>query len=135
MRMEVLRENEFNQLVWEAPYQLITLRRFDVLDMTDELYQQEALFLADMVEKYKPYGILMDHRKFSYPIIPSLQEWLNKNIFPRLLASGFYKGAFLISTDFFTQVSVEQTLSEKEGQKFSIRYFDDETTARQWLFA
>jgi len=131
--MEILRESELNQLVWEAPHQLMTLQRFDIPNMTDELYQQEALFLADMAEKYKPHCILMDNRKFSYPIIPSVQEWVNKNIFPRLFMSGLRKGAFLISPDIFTQVSVEQTLAEGEGQKFAVCYFHNETDARKWL--
>jgi len=133
--MEILRENEFNQLVWEAPHKLMVLRRFDVLDMTDELYQQEALFLVNMAEKYRPSCILMDNRKFSYPIIPSLQEWVNKNIFPRLFMSDLRRGAFLISPDFFTQVSVEQTLAEREGQKFVVCYFHHETDARKWLLS
>lgn len=103
--------------------------------MTDEIYQNEMLNYAQMVEKYKPLRLLVDSHYFEFVISPVMQEWTNNTIFPRVLAAGLKRVAITVPPNIITQLSLEQTMSEPTGNNFITRYFGNRGDAVQWLIS
>ncbi len=66
-----------------------------------------------------------------YVIGLEMQEWMNKEILT--IAVNFKKSAYIVPTELFAQVSVEQTMEEETGQKIVQQYFENEDEARKWL--
>ncbi len=129
----LLYESEFVKIVFDEENLVVENHRRDCSEMSDENYRTEAIILAEFVEKHKPKGILMNNREFNFVIVPSTQIWVNQNIFPRLLKTGLRKGAFVVTDNVFSQVSVEQTLDEEESKPFIIKYFKNIEEAKNWL--
>jgi len=101
---------------------------------TDEEFKSFQYEKIEVAKKYLPKLFLCDTRYLKYVIVPEMQEWLDKVVLNFWNTIGLEKCAFLISTDLFTQVSLEQAMTEN-AQKFIFRYFDDETQALRWLIA
>jgi len=114
---------------------LVRVRRIPCESLSDEAYRQDILKMADIVadEQNNFLGVLMDNRQFVFTISPETQRWVNEQIFPVFIRRGARYGAFVVSGDIFTNISVEQTLDEKEAKAFVIRYFEDIEEASQWL--
>ncbi len=70
---------------------------------------------------------------FRFTIVPDVQTWVDKEVFPRFLAVGLKRYALIMSTQIVSQISIEQTMEEGAGNEFQTRYFDDEIEARKWL--
>jgi hypothetical protein len=62
-----------------------------------------------------------------------LQTWHNAYLFPVFRAEGVKKLAIIVSQDIFTQISVEQMISDEEDAGFTTCYFDSENAALRWL--
>ena len=106
---------------------------FENEDMTEEEYKKDMLSYVNIVEKYKPSKVLIDSSISKFVASPDLQDWTNENIIKRTLLAGLKKNAFVISKDFISQLSSEQTLEESEGAKKNIKYFVDKDKALEWL--
>ncbi len=103
--------------------------------MTESEYKQETLNFQDILLKFRPKKILVDTRDMLFIVTPELQEWMNREIFPTSLSIGITQSAFVMSKDFFSQLSIEQTMEEREGLKFINRYFENKEEAREWLLS
>ncbi len=103
--------------------------------MTEDLYKSEMNNYAQTVEKYKPKQLLIDCRDFCFPITPTIQEWIDKTIFPRVLSVGVTYVAIVIPSELIANLSVQQAMEESEGTKFQTRYFDNREDAKQWLLS
>jgi len=103
-------------------------------EIEEEEYKKLILSWAKEVEFYKPVYQLVNYLNFYKPVPPNMQVWINKNLIGPAFNFGMKKVAFIISRDFYVQVSLEQTMQEKEGKKFKLKYFDNETDAESWLF-
>ncbi len=103
-------------------------------DWEDEEYKEEFKIYASLIEKYKPLYILVDTRKFLFSVIPELQEWQIKVIRPSFINVGVKKAAMLMSEDFFSQISIEQTLEEdEENHTWQTQFFENKNDAMEWL--
>jgi len=131
--MKIIRANPLNTITWHEDTKIMEFERFDIPELNDEMYKAEALEILELAESYHPVAILNDDRAFTYPIIPDLQDWINTTILPRYLMVGVRKAALLVSPDFFTQVSIEQTLEEDNATQFQIKFFDNREDAYLWL--
>ncbi len=60
-----------------------------------------------------------------------MQEWMNKEILT--IAVDIKKSAYIVPTELFAQVSVEQTMDEVVGQRIVQQYFENESEAWKWL--
>ncbi len=113
---------------------VITNEWFKTTDkMTDEQYKNDMLKFAELAILHKPKYHLIKSVDFSYIITINMQDWTNNNIFPQLIEAGIKKIAFLVSAEIVSQLSIEQTLEEKNASAFAIKYFDVETDAKKWL--
>ncbi|GAB4395470.1 MAG: hypothetical protein OHK0053_03600 [Microscillaceae bacterium] len=70
-----------------------------------------------------------------FAIAPTVQEWIDKTIFPRVLAVGVLHVAIVIPSELIANLSVQQAMEESEGAKFITRYFDKSEDAKQWLLS
>jgi hypothetical protein len=129
-------ESPYLQLYFEATYQLIEFRwQLAHINMDENDFKQELLNYLAAVEELKPQKLLSDTANFAFTIPINLQEWANQTIFPSLLAAGLETVAFVVSQEIIAQMSIEQTMEEPEGLKFTTRYFDDYEKAKQWLIS
>jgi len=104
-------------------------------ELTDLLYKQEMEQYTQIVEKYRPGKALINCMKMFYVIPIDVQEWTNKNLFPRILAAGVNKVAIILPADIITQLSLEQVMEESMGVKFTTKYFSDSQIAKDWLIS
>lgn len=116
-----------------------TLRVFKMIwlptteTMKKEDFKQGLLKYVSYYDELKPYGVLHDMRENKFVVAPEVQDWANENVNRRAFEVGLKKVAFLLGSDIFTMVSVEQTMEEKEGALLFTSYFDTEEDAWIWL--
>ena len=133
--MEVYK-SKYLHLAFFAEQELIEMTWLPSTDnMTEEEYKQEFLNYLDIILKVRPKKIIADTRNMFFSIVPELQEWTNQTIFPASLEMGLNKAAFVLSQEMIPQMSIEQTMEEHEGVKFTTRYFDDKEDAKEWLLS
>ena len=101
--------------------------------LTDDLYKVEMTKYTELVEQHRPEKALIDCMNFYFAIVPELQEWINSEMFPRIIAVGVNKIAILMPSEIITQLSLEQVMDEANGAQFTTDYFSDEAAARKWL--
>ena len=103
-------------------------------EFSDDDYRKTAMQYADTALQYKPELILVDHTNFFYTITPSMQEWINQNILPKLFKAGVHKLAIVKSPYIFTEISVEQIITQANSDPIKKKLFNNKDEALQWLF-
>lgn len=127
-------ESSFLVLEFFEPYAMLHFTWSPRTDqMTDIEFKEEFLKYQSVVIQYKIKKILVDAVHQKYIIAPSMQDWINTEIFPSLLASGLRKVAILIADDLISQVSNEQAMEEDTGLKFDTKFFENKDFAMNWL--
>lgn len=106
----------------------------DTTQMKPFEWKDIHLELVETVEKYQPSKLLVHSEVFDFPITPDLQDWLAQHVFPKVAKAGLRKIAFVIASDLFAQVSIEQLMNEDKEQNFITGYFPSEKEAKNWLF-
>ena len=101
---------------------------------TDEC-KQEFLNYLDVIRKRRPLRMVVDSSNMLFTFNPKMQDWINQTIFAPALDVGINKVAFVISKDFFAQLSTEQSLGETEGLKYTTKHFDTKEAAKQWVLS
>jgi hypothetical protein len=102
--------------------------------MKDAEFRQELSNYLEAVKNYKITKSLVDTTNFNMGVMPETQEWVSQNINLPLAEIGITRFAFLVSKDFFAQVSIEQTMDEGEVSKtIDTQYFDNLDAAEKWL--
>jgi len=102
-------------------------------NLEQEEYKKLILRWANTVESFHPKAILVDTREHYVAIVPELQQWFVEVIFPKYAASGMEKFAFIMSVDFFSQLSIEQTMEEDSSVPFITKYFPNYEEAFVWV--
>lgn len=96
-------------------------------------YKKFVLMWANIVENYKPTGILVNTLLHFVTIPVDMQTWFAAEIFPKYTSSKMTKLAFIVSQDFMSQLSIEQAMDEDDNLSFVTHYFTNETEALSWL--
>lgn len=131
--MKLLLEEKFSKAYRDEVNNIIEWHWADKGNMTVEEYKNEMLIFKSLVLEQKALKVLVDTRTFALVIIPELQEWIDNNVSMEINKI-VQKLAFVLPTDIFTQISIQQTIQEEEGQKYnSISYFDTIEEAKSWL--
>jgi len=102
-------------------------------NMEDEKFKIEVIKIAEKIEEVKPIRMCDVTTNFLYTISPDLQTWVDTDVFPRFIAAGLKRYAIIMSTEFVSQLSIEQTMEEGVGNQFQVQYFDSEDKAKEWL--
>jgi hypothetical protein len=99
---------------------------------------EDSEFKVDMnewlnaVKTYQPVNVLANTREYYHSISPKLQLWINENILAHYRDAGVKKLGFVVTSDLFAQISIEQTIEEQE-QPFAVQYFENGENAKVWL--
>ena len=134
--MEVIHESSFIKIQHFADKSLFEFIFSDLSDMSGDIFKGELETQAELAEKYHPSRFLFHSQNFNFSITPDLQQWIDERIFPRYVNAGVKKFAYIFSSDFIAQLSIEQAMEEQKAQEgFQTRYFDSEVKAREWLMA
>lgn len=111
-------------------------------NLNDESFKEVITNVSTLIDgqEYESIKSLLDNRDFMFSISPELQEWHAEFITTKTLACitkpELNKTAIVVSSDFITQLSIEQTLDENDdiNNNYGItRYFTDIEEARSWL--
>ncbi len=106
------------------------------LNMTEEEYKKEVSTNVDFIIELKPTRFFADNTDMFFTISTDLQKW-SVSVYdkiPKLDVKS--RTAIVMSKDFFSMVSLEQTLEEnnfEEDELISIKYFDEREEAWNWL--
>ena len=98
-----------------------------------ESFKKQILQCMEVIEKYRPKRVLIDTRDFQYTIVPDVQDWFDEVVFAAYPKYGVEKKAFLTSSDFFTQISLEQHAEPLPEKAIKVEFFDDMDRAIAWL--
>jgi hypothetical protein len=133
--MEVYK-SEYWSIFYEENLDLLTpVWNESSANMTGDLYKSEMENYAKLVEKHRPKQILIDCKAFFFTIDLSMQEWIDKTIFPRVLSVGVKYVAIVIPSELVANLSVQQAMEEENGTVFTTRYFDSREEAKKWILS
>ena len=127
--------------IFENTYQTIAFNnnvlvqtwKDDSKKMNSELFKSEMVKLGEAFDSKKPEFVLINMLNFTFAVAPDVQDWVNKNVNSKLIEHKTKKLGFIVSSDLFTKISVEQTLEENEGSQLTNKYFENEEDALEWL--
>ncbi|WP_448520061.1 hypothetical protein [Rhodoflexus sp.] len=132
---QLLYQSQYYEILFDEAQSLIIHKALpDTLAMSNEHFKHEMTVFLEMCEKHRPERDLVDLIDMRYVILPDMQEWVNMEIFPTLLAT-IKRMAFVVPVGIFETLALEQTMDEEYGKKFVRRYFKDEGKALEWLMA
>lgn len=101
--------------------------------MEAEDYQEAMQKFMTLVEQYQAKKVLVDALQMRFLVTPELQAWVDKELSSKA-SKIIDKMAFLLPSDLFEQVSIQQTVEEEAGQDYkALEYFDDYDKAEAWL--
>ncbi len=103
------------------------------ISLNDKEFKKEMLQQVKAVETTNAKAALTNTIDLKYAIHPNMQEWMNATVFPKFINLGIKQVAMLQSHELITRLSVEQTMREKTGKSFTIKYFADVKDAEVWL--
>ncbi|WP_299457699.1 hypothetical protein [uncultured Microscilla sp.] len=140
MQIHTIYSDQYMDTYYNDDLQLIEIYWKDTTEnMTEAEYRMLLLDTLDNLEKgieensWKCSKILADNRSFLFTMSPRLQEWQAKYVFAKLLGLGLQKSAIIMSQEFISQFSIEQTLEENTNINENNRYFDNIQEAKDWL--
>ncbi len=128
-------KSKFSRVLADPEKQLVIQEWFaDSKLMTETDFKNELFALTEHgYEAFKPKKVLVLQQNFHFIVTPELQEWAAKNSGSVLEKVKAEKIAFVVSPDFFSKISVEQTMSERPDTPIKIQFFDCEEKAKEWL--
>ena len=146
MKKIVIEENEFTSIYYDQALKLYEQYWHPATaDMQDEDYQIIQSRMVAFVKKHRLpiLNYYLDNREFYYVMSPEMQDWQVEHISKKLLTTTqtilgdtlTIKIAVIISSEFISQLSIEQTVEEysEQVQTGETRYFDDDQKALEWL--
>ncbi|PWJ43146.1 STAS/SEC14 domain-containing protein [Sediminitomix flava] len=73
-----------------------------------------------------------DNRKLGFTFADQFQMWYETNIAP-VASKHLKKMAMIVSSDMFSQLSIEQIIEEEQGSLLNTQHFDNKEDAINWL--
>jgi hypothetical protein len=102
-------------------------------DMSKVEYIDELKEFIEIVRKYQAKRVFGEMVDFKFTITPDVQEWIDQNLFKVYREVNFEKIAIMLSKDFFSQLSIQQTMEDSAEAGFQTKYFDNKAEALAWL--
>ena len=132
--MEVLLASDTLKVFYDEKNELLKQVWFTSMQTyTEDDYKRDMIILLDIVHKVKNKLSYVNTQQSTFVISPELQEWTNINIIKPTLQYGLKKVGFLVSSDLFAQISIQQTMEEEKDSGFETRYFNKEEECIKWL--
>jgi hypothetical protein len=61
------------------------------------------------------------------------QQWLNENWLPRAMEAGLRRAGLIQPVYYFNRVAVENVVQKVDQNRLKVGYFQEATSAREWL--
>jgi len=133
--MEMLKRDDFISIGVDLEKSMLYAKWLPMSkDISEEYFKDTNWLYVQLCEHHELSSFLLDTTSFGFTISPTVQIWVAENILPKLSKGGMKKVAFLVSTDFIAQLSIEQTMEEKVLD-FLVSYFDQQSEALAWLLS
>lgn len=131
-------------LLYVDEYQTLKYNNNDSLfevnftDATSKLayrnYKNKMQNVVHFIERSKPVNLLANLENMTYMDSVSYAPPFNKMfLYTKLAAMGVRKMALIRSQDQLTQLLIERTMDQDEGDSVTTRYFNDAEQAKAWL--
>ncbi len=138
--METVIKNSFIEIKWNKSSAFMETTWTTTPLMSQKKYRELLALYIQQIEEYQPDKLIVDSREAAYVIEPEDQDWLNENIYPRTVKAGVKKLAFVVGTDVFMQISLEQVSTDSHNNadvasKLKQEFFDDYQQASDWVMA
>jgi len=131
--MKIIHESKYQDLKYDEKHSLFVYTwKPSTNKMTIEEYKAEILEYFEQLQRYMPKYFLLNIRELDFSITPDVQVWLDTNI-TAVEMKIVRKKAFILPTEFFTHLSIEQTLEEPHQQQIQRRFFDSMEEAFNWF--
>ncbi|MCU0446748.1 MAG: hypothetical protein MUE85_17715 [Microscillaceae bacterium] len=135
--MEVLFQSHYLKVCFNSQNTILHTYWQTQADMEEEDYRQVLLDYLHWVHITLASKVIIDARKSTYSIPIETQKWINENIYIPAVAAGVRRLAYIISEDFFTQLSLELIVEDTDKEKFEDvfvqKFFTQESEAVAWL--
>jgi hypothetical protein len=89
---------------------------------------------VEYIEHFSPGKILVDETEMHYIFVPEEQEWIEKNMMPRVLAIHTEKTAIVKSQDIFVEMATDMMMKQDSASKIQSRFFGSVKETEDWLF-
>ncbi len=132
--------NEFQHIGYSAETLTVFVR---VNEKTENIEEEDVknaqIEILNWAKKHQTSFLLINVRELRYSVSPALQDWVNQIIIPQLFDCGVTKIAYIMPTEFFEKLSIEQLgedVQEKvetERIEFGVDFFDNEQEAITWF--
>lgn len=100
-------------------------------DMNVDDFKSEMFNWVEVINKHKATKNIADTSDFLFSIVPTLQDWYNETITPKCFEAGLKKIAFIVPSDIFSQISIEQIFDDQK--EVVINYFSNIKDGKDWL--
>ena len=103
-------------------------------NMSEAEFIEEIKKASKTINSYKDCKVLLLSKDMRFAISPDIQLKANEILLPAYNSAKVKKLAILIPEELVTELSVEQTIEEKEDEhNFKSNFFSEEEEARKWL--
>lgn len=102
------------------------------INMSESDFKKSHMGIVDAIVNSRSSAVIGDAREFAFSIVPNIQEWILYETFPVMIGAGLKKIAMIVSPDVFSQITVEQSLSEQGASPLTIKYFEENAEAMSW---
>ena len=134
--MEQIFKNDFINIKHDGESTVISQWHPKTEFMEDDEFKESHMGIVHAVVETKSHAILGYTQDFAYTIVPEIQEWVANDTFPALIEAGLKKIAMIVSTDFFSQISIQQSMEEvQEDAPVVTKYFNNADDAKAWIDA
>lgn len=133
VNMEKIYQTSYVTATWDGDLKLLKTVWVTPPVMDEMLYRNEVIQYFSSVDEKSPDFVLINAQNAEYNVLPETQVWMVENHFPVYVKTQLKKMAVIVSKDFITQLSLEQTIQEAKESPFETAYFDEEQKAMEWF--
>ncbi|NJK83413.1 MAG: hypothetical protein HC912_05930 [Saprospiraceae bacterium] len=98
-------------------------------------YQRELLNTMIFVHQIKPELVIANTQQSTFVVHLEMQKWLIEHVIAAAAQAGMKKLALIVSQDFITQISIEQSIEDTAEKPFTTQYFGSVEKGRNWLMS
>lgn len=104
-------------------------------ELDDQGYQRELSKMMEFIHSIKPQLVIANTQQSTFVVHLEMQAWLIEHVIAAAARAGMKKLALIVSKDFITQISIEQSIDDTEEKPFITQYFDGVEKGRNWLMS
>jgi cyclopropane fatty-acyl-phospholipid synthase-like methyltransferase len=136
--MKTVLANDFIKMIFDSSNNFMETIWTTSIMMGQEEYRKVLKLYLEQLQLHRPNKLLIDSREAQYVITPNDQDWINEHIYPQTAQAGVRKLAFLIGTDLFMSISLEQVAEDSQKSEvvksvMKQQFFDNHQSAVEWL--